>query len=123
MTNLTIDRATVDQLVRLLNDMIKGKAAPTLWQVHTLLEVLRTALEQPEQERVTNKSELRRLNEEVTKLKSDLREEVLISNEILKVKDQLLEALQNLENDDRSIPDHAWAIVQAAIAKAEGTNP
>jgi hypothetical protein len=78
---------------------------------------------QPEQERVTNKSELRRLNEEVTKLKSDLREEVLISNEILEVKDQLLAALQNLENDDRSIPDHAWAIVQAAIAKAEGTNP
>jgi hypothetical protein len=30
----------------------------------------------------------------------------------------LLAALQNLENDDGSIPDHAWALVQAAIAKA-----
>jgi hypothetical protein len=30
----------------------------------------------------------------------------------------LLAALQNLENDDGSIPDHAWSLVQAAIAKA-----
>jgi len=36
------------------------------------------------------------------------------------VNQELLEALQNLENDDSSIPPHAWAIVQAAIAKAEG---
>jgi hypothetical protein len=32
----------------------------------------------------------------------------------------LLEALQNLENDDGKIPDHAWKIVQAAIAKSTG---
>jgi len=32
----------------------------------------------------------------------------------------LLEALLNLENDDCSIPAHAWQIVQAAIAKATG---
>jgi len=32
----------------------------------------------------------------------------------------LLEALENLENDDGSIPDHAWRICQAAIAKAKG---
>jgi hypothetical protein len=32
----------------------------------------------------------------------------------------LLEALLNLENDDGSIPSHAWQIVQAAIAKATG---
>jgi len=32
----------------------------------------------------------------------------------------LLEALQNLENDDNSIPAHAWALVQAAINKATG---
>jgi hypothetical protein len=32
----------------------------------------------------------------------------------------LLEALQNLENDDESIPEHAWNMVQAAIAKATG---
>jgi hypothetical protein len=65
-------------------------------------------------------AELRRLHLEVQQLKSDLREEVLISNAMLETKDELLAALQNLENDDSSIPPHAWAIVQAAIAKAEG---
>lgn len=32
----------------------------------------------------------------------------------------LLEALENLENDDGSIPAHAWNLAQAAIAKAKG---
>ena len=32
----------------------------------------------------------------------------------------LLDALKNLENDDGSIPAHAWELVQSAIAKAEG---
>lgn len=32
----------------------------------------------------------------------------------------MLEALENLENDNGSIPDHAWNMVQAAIAKARG---
>ena len=32
----------------------------------------------------------------------------------------LLEALKNLENDDYSIPPHAWELVQNAISKAEG---
>ena len=32
----------------------------------------------------------------------------------------MLEALKNLENDDGSIPQHAWKMVKAAIAKAEG---
>lgn len=32
----------------------------------------------------------------------------------------LYEALDNLENDDGSIPDHAWKLVQAALAKARG---
>ena len=32
----------------------------------------------------------------------------------------MYEALQNLENDDGSIPAHAWHMVCAAIAKAEG---
>jgi hypothetical protein len=32
----------------------------------------------------------------------------------------MLEALENLENDDNYIPDHAWKMVQAAIAKARG---
>lgn len=33
--------------------------------------------------------------------------------------DDLLHALKNLENDTNIIPDHAWKIVQDAIAKAE----
>jgi hypothetical protein len=32
----------------------------------------------------------------------------------------MLEALRNLENDDGSVPAHAWVMVQNAIAKAEG---
>lgn len=32
----------------------------------------------------------------------------------------LLAALENLENDDNSIPSHAWKMVQTAIAKAKG---
>jgi hypothetical protein len=35
----------------------------------------------------------------------------------------LLEALENLENDDNSIPSHAWDMVQSAIAKAKGGQP
>lgn len=35
----------------------------------------------------------------------------------------MLEALQNLENDDGIIPDHAWKLVQDAIAKATGATP
>ena len=30
----------------------------------------------------------------------------------------MLDALQNLENDDNSIPEHAWKLVKDAIAKA-----
>ena len=32
----------------------------------------------------------------------------------------MLAALENLESDDGAIPDHAWALVQQAIAKAKG---
>lgn len=32
----------------------------------------------------------------------------------------LLEALENLENDNNAIPEHAWNIVLAAINKARG---
>lgn len=32
----------------------------------------------------------------------------------------LLEALENLENDNGAIPDHAWQMVQKAIARARG---
>lgn len=33
----------------------------------------------------------------------------------------LLEAAENLENDDGAIPEHAWKLLQDAIAKAKGT--
>lgn len=32
----------------------------------------------------------------------------------------MLEALENLENDDESIPAHAWAMIQDAIRAAKG---
>lgn len=34
--------------------------------------------------------------------------------------DRMLEALENLENDDNSIPEHAWKLVTDAIKKARG---
>lgn len=39
---------------------------------------------------------------------------------LLVERDQLLEALENLENDNGAIPDHAWMMVKAAIAKCLG---
>lgn len=33
---------------------------------------------------------------------------------------EMLEALENLENDDCHIPSHAWVLVRDAIAKATG---
>lgn len=33
---------------------------------------------------------------------------------------EMLEALQNIENDDGSIPEHAWQMIQNAITKATG---
>lgn len=32
----------------------------------------------------------------------------------------LLAALENIENDAGQVPDHAWKIIKAAIAKAKG---
>lgn len=32
----------------------------------------------------------------------------------------MLEALENIENDDQHMPDTAWELIQAAIAKARG---
>jgi len=45
------------------------------------------------------------------------------SEELAKVKkqrDELLEACENIENDDGSIPPTIWGMVQSAIAKAKG---
>lgn len=39
-------------------------------------------------------------------------------NSLRSTRKDLLEALQNLENDNGQIPDHAWKLVQDAIAKA-----
>lgn len=43
---------------------------------------------------------------------------VSISDKRIKAANDMLEALQNLENDDNSIPEHAWKLVKDAIAKA-----
>lgn len=32
----------------------------------------------------------------------------------------MLEALKNIENDDKHMPETAWNLIQAAIAKAQG---
>lgn len=37
--------------------------------------------------------------------------------------DELVAALENLENDNGSIPEHAWNMVQSAILKAKGEAP
>ena len=64
-------------------------------------------------------AELRGLRDQVQKLKSDLSEEVLISNEMLEVKDELLAALKVAVNH-AYWPDIAQQL-RAAIAKAERT--
>lgn len=35
---------------------------------------------------------------------------------------EMLEALENLENDNGAIPEHAWQMVQTSISKAKGGN-
>jgi hypothetical protein len=68
--------------------------------------------------------ELRRLHDEVQQLKSDLSEEVLLSNAMLEVKDELLAALKEVyttcdwHGDDGQ---EAMMKASAAINKAERT--
>lgn len=47
-----------------------------------------------------------------------MREEHEANAKLIAAAPDLLEALQNLENDNGQIPDHAWKLVQDAIAKA-----
>jgi hypothetical protein len=47
-------------------------------------------------------------------------DEALANAYLIAAAPDLLEALENLENDDNSIPYHAWDMVQSAIAKAKG---
>lgn len=44
--------------------------------------------------------------------------EILLNASIIEAAPELLEACLNLENDDNSIPDHAWNMIQEAIKKA-----
>jgi hypothetical protein len=53
-------------------------------------------------------------------LMRDSSEESHANARLIAAAPDMLEALQNLENDDNSIPAHAWALVQAAINKATG---
>ncbi len=64
-------------------------------------------------------AELRRLHIEVQQLKSDLSEEVLISNAILETKDELLAALQAILSDGLhcDVVPHLHEKACAAIAK------
>ena len=50
-------------------------------------------------------------------------EEELANAYLIAAAPDLLEALENLENDDNRIPYHAWDMVQSAIAKAKGGQP
>ena len=50
-------------------------------------------------------------------------DEALANAYLIAAAPDLLEALENLENDDNSIPSHAWDMVQSAIAKAKGGQP
>lgn len=45
-------------------------------------------------------------------------EEAQANARLIAAAPELLEALENLENDDGIIPAHAWELVQSAIAKA-----
>jgi hypothetical protein len=47
-------------------------------------------------------------------------EGALANARLIAASPEMYAALKNLENDDGSIPAHAWALVQSAIAKAEG---
>jgi hypothetical protein len=66
-------------------------------------------------------AELRRLHDEVTELQSDLVEEVLLSNAMLEVKEELLAALKALVEADAPdyIKSSIWEQARAAIAKGE----
>lgn len=46
--------------------------------------------------------------------------QLISASDLLSAAPKMLEALQNLENDDNQIPEHAWRLVQAAIKSALG---
>ena len=66
-------------------------------------------------------AELRRLHDEVQQLKSDLSEEVLISNEMLEVKDELVAALKEMLDGKGKSFRELCEQARAAITKAERT--
>jgi len=53
------------------------------------------------------------------KREEDMTPEDHANGDLFAAAPDMLEALKNLENDDGSIPQHAWKMVKAAIAKAE----
>ena len=54
----------------------------------------------------------------VRSVKCDPKETQEANARLIAAAPDLLEALQNLENDDGAIPSHAWDIVKSAIRKA-----
>ena len=55
---------------------------------------------------------------EVWYKRSNQREEAEANAKLISAAPDLLEACMNLENDDNSIPKHAWDMLQEAIKKA-----
>ena len=66
-------------------------------------------------------AELRGLRDQVQQLKSDLSEKVLISNEMLEVKDELVAALKEMLDGEGKSFRELCEQARAAIAKAERT--
>ncbi len=46
--------------------------------------------------------------------------ELLANARLIAAGPDMLEALENIENDDKHMPSTAWELIQAAIAKARG---
>lgn len=47
-------------------------------------------------------------------------EEVEANASLIAAAPDLLEALENIDNDNGQIPDHAWRMIKSAIARAKG---
>lgn len=60
------------------------------------------------------------LYDDVTSLNPHASGEQEANARLIAAAPDLLEAAENLENDDGSIPEHAWKLLQDAIAKAKG---
>lgn len=49
-----------------------------------------------------------------------LHAESKVTSHMINAVPKMIEALENLENDNNQIPEHAWKLVQEAIRQAKG---